>query len=139
MDRFLKSINATGTGQACKHGFTLIEVMVALAVLSIALTGIYRLQGQTMLMNGSARFYSLAPQLAQAKIAEAERQEFSDIVSSSGDFGEDFPRYTWSLAVEEVSSDLTEGEKYHLAKLDITVTYNEENQYQLRAYRFYVD
>jgi general secretion pathway protein I len=139
MDRFLKFSKSIGHFRSGRHGFTLLEVMVALAVLSIALTGIYRLQGQTMLMSGSARFYSIAPQLAQAKLAETDRQSFGQIISGSGTFGEDFPSYRWTLAVEEIPSDLTDGEKYHLAKIDITVTYNDENDYQLRTNRFYVD
>ena len=135
MDRFLKSNNVPGR----THGFTLLEVMVALAVLSIALTSVYRLQGQTMLMSGRARFYSLAPQLAKEKLAQTERLDYKDIVSSSGDFGTDFPSYTWSIAIEDLPSDLIASEKYHLVRIDITVTYNEENDFQLRTYRFYVD
>ena len=113
--------------------------MVALAVLAIALTSIYRLQGQTMMMSASARFYSLAPQLTRIKLAEIERQEFKDIVNGTGDFGQDFPGYTWTLEIEDTASDLITSKQYHLARIDITVSKNEENSYQLRTYRFYVD
>ena len=113
--------------------------MVALAVLAIALTSIYRLQGQTILMSSSARFYNLAPQLAQEKLAETERLTFKDIVNTSGDFGEDYPNYSWNLAVEELPSDLTEGEPYHLVKIEIEVAHDDEHTYQLRTFRFYVD
>lgn len=116
-----------------------MEVLVALAILAIALTSIYRLQGQTIIMNGSARFYSLAPQLARLKLAETERQEFKDIIGGSGDFGKDFPGYSWTVGIEEMSSDLMTSKQYHLARIDITVTNNDENSYQLRTYRFYVD
>ena len=116
-----------------------MEVLVALAVLAIALTSIYRLQGQTFIMSASARFYSQAPQLARMKLAEAEIQEFKDIAGGSGDFGEDFPGYHWSVSVEEIPSDLITSQKYHLARIDITVSNNDENIYHLRTYRFYVD
>ena len=112
--------------------------MVALAVLAITLTSIYRLQGQTMIMSASARFYSLAPQLARIKLAEVERQEFNDITGGSGNFGEDFPGYSWQVAVEDLPSDLITGSHYHLARIAITVS-DEDNSYQLRTYRFYVD
>ena len=120
-------------------GFTLLEVMVALAVLAIALTSIYRLQGQTMMMSASARFYNLAPQLARAKLSEIERQEFKDIVDGSGDFGEDYPGYNWTVAVEELPSDLFTSKKYHWVAITLTVSKYEENSYQLHTYRFYVD
>lgn len=112
---------------------------MALAVLAIALTSIYRLQGQTYLMSASARFYSQAPQLARMKLAEVELQEFKDIVGGNGEFGEDYPGYTWSLSVEDLPSDLITSQQYHLARIEITVSYNDENSYQLRTYRFYAD
>jgi general secretion pathway protein I len=139
MDRFLTPRQPSGCRQLTRHGFTLLEVMVALAVLSIALTSIYRLQGQTFLMSGSARFYNLAPQLALEKLAETERLPFKDIIGGSGDFGEDFPNYRWTTAVEELPSELTEGNPYHLARIEVTVAFNEEYTYQLRTYRYYVD
>jgi general secretion pathway protein I len=121
------------------RGFTLLEVLVALAVLAIALTSIYRLQGQTYLMSASARFYSIAPQLARIKLAEVERQKFKDIIGGSGAFGEDYPGYAWKLSVEDMPSDLITSQQYHLARIEITVSNDEENSYELRTYRFYTD
>jgi len=51
-------------------GFTLLEVMVALAVMSIVLVSVYRMHSQSLTMNTAARFYTLAPMLAQGKMAE---------------------------------------------------------------------
>ncbi len=136
MDRILTHNHKKRTAL---HGFTLLEVMVALAVLAIALTSIYRLQSQTMMMSADARFYSLAPQLARAKLSEIERQDFKDITSGSGDFGEDYPGYGWTLAIEDLPSDLITENKHHLAVINLTVSQNEENSYPLRTYRFFVD
>jgi len=116
-----------------------MEVMVALAVLSIALTSIYRLQGQTMMMSASARFYNLAPQLAQAKLSEIDRRQFKDITDGSGDFGTDYPGYRWTVAVEDLPTDLITNNKYHWVGITLTVSQYEENSYQMRTYRFYVD
>jgi general secretion pathway protein I len=116
-----------------------MEVLVALAVLAIALTSIYRLQGQTFLMSASARFYSQAPQLARMKLAEVELQEFKDVTGGNGDFGEEHPGYKWTLSVEELPSDLITSQKYHLARIEVTVSQDDENTYQLQTYRFYAD
>jgi general secretion pathway protein I len=121
-------------------GFTLLEVMVALAVLSIALTSIYRLHSQTLTMSARARFYSQAPLLAQLKLSEIEPQGVKNSLSGSGDFGQEHPHYTWSLQIEDVQSEaLLKDRKYHLARIEVSVAQNEDEIYQLRTYRFYTD
>lgn len=127
---------------ACsRSGFTLLEVMVALAILSIALTSIYRLHGQTMVMSARARFYSQAPMLAQAKLAEMERQGLSESEDGSGDFGQDYPNYTWTVRVEKVDgalvSEYLRGDQQHLVRIEITVAQDENESYSLRTYRYY--
>ena len=121
------------------RGFTILEVMVALAILSIALTTVYRLHGQTMEMSARARFYNLAPLLAQGKLAEIERQGLTEAADNSGDFGLTYPGYTWTVHIEEVSSDLLKEAQYHLVRLDIGIGQGTDETYQLRTYRFYVD
>ena len=120
-------------------GFTLLEVLVALAVLAIAMISIYKLQGQTMLMSAKARFLTVAPHLAQAKLAEIELQDLEDIGDGSGDFGTDYPSYNWAVSVEELPTDLITDNKYHLLRINVNVTQANENSYQLRTYRFYTD
>jgi prepilin-type N-terminal cleavage/methylation domain-containing protein len=118
-------------------GFTLIEVMVALAILTIGLTGIYRLQSQTILMSATARFYSLAPLLAQAKLAEIDRTPQAIHGDESGEFGPDYPGYTWRLSTEQVALDLLANKPYQMLRIDLTVALNDEDSYVLRTYRFY--
>lgn len=121
------------------RGFTLIEVMIALAILSIALTTVYRLHGQTMELSARARFYNLAPLLAQGKLAEIERLGLAEASDNNGDFGLTYPGYTWTVHIEEMPSDLFKEERYHLVRLDIGIAQGTEENYQLRTYRFYVD
>jgi general secretion pathway protein I len=141
MDRILTGTGATDRrGPALgRNGFTLLEVMVALAVLATTLTVIYQLHGQTMQISSSARFYSLAPMLAQSKLSELEQVEHKELAESSGDFGEDFPGYRWSINLEDVPSDLLTSKEYHLARIEVVVSYDDDNSYNLRTYRFYVD
>ena len=122
-----------------RKGFTLIEVLVALVVLTIALTSIYRLQSQTMMMSGKARFYSLAPSLAQSKLAEIERRGIKESSGGSGDFGQQYPGYTWSASLEEMPSELLQDKPYHLVRIEITVGRDDEDTYNLRTYRFFAD
>ena len=53
-------------------GFTLLEIMVCLSIISIVLIAIYRMHSQTLLMNQSTQFYTTAPLLAQRRLTEVE-------------------------------------------------------------------
>jgi general secretion pathway protein I len=118
-------------------GFTLLEVLVALAILAIALISIFKLQGQTFRMSAKARFLTVAPHLAQAKLAEIETQDFDDIRDGSGAFSGDRSDYDWTVAVEEVPTDLIADKNYHLVRINVTISQTDGDSYQLRTYRFY--
>ncbi|MDA8139864.1 MAG: prepilin-type N-terminal cleavage/methylation domain-containing protein [Desulfobacteraceae bacterium] len=127
------------------NGFTLIEVLVALVIITVAMTSVYRLQGDTLRMSTAKRFYSLAPKLAKGKLAEIESQGFKNATDGSGDFGQDFPGYTWTVRLEDVHSDLMtkmaqkSQTRQHLTRIEVTVALDEKTKYELRTYRFHVD
>ena len=81
------------------NGFTLMEVMIAMAILAIALVAIFQLQSQSISMSTDSRFMTTAALLAQSKMVEAEAG--SSLVShkEDGDFGPDYPQYTWHMEV----------------------------------------
>ena len=139
MDRFIKHLLGPSLRGFGSRGFTLLEVMVALAVLATTLTVVYQLHGHTMMISGSARFHNLAPMLAQSKLAELEQGSYKDLADTSGDFGEDYPGYQWSVQIEDVESDLVTGKQYHFAKLEVQIAQNKENTFTLRTYRMFVD
>ena len=118
-------------------GFTLLEVMVALAVMSIVLVSVYRMHSQSLTMNTAARFYTLAPLLAQNKLAELESFSSVGFSDNSGDFGEQYPGYSWQSSVADVSSEVLGEVANDLKRIDLTVSYNEDQfSYNLRTYRF---
>ena len=119
------------------YGFTLLEVMVALAVMSIVLVSVYRMHSQSLAMNTAARFYTQAPMLAQSKMVEIEALSSSAFPEDSGDFGEEFPGYGWKASIADVTSEILGEVAEDLKQVDITVSLNE-NQfvYNLRTYRF---
>jgi general secretion pathway protein I len=118
-------------------GFTLLEVMVALAVMSIVLVSVYRMHSQSLTMNTAARFYTLAPLLAQNKMAELETLSSDGFPDDSGDFGEQYPGYSWRTSLTEVSSEVLGEVADDLKRIDITVSYNNNQfSHSLRTYRF---
>ena len=121
-----------------RRGFTLIEMMVAVSIIAIVLLAVYRLHSQTLLMNLSARFYTVAPLLAQNKLADLETSSVKELAEGSGDFGEGYTGYSWEVSVSDIESDPLETTADKLKRIDIKVLFNQgELSYNLRTYRFF--
>lgn len=88
------------------HGFTLLEVMVALAILATAFAAALRLHSDSMGVLISARIHTKAAELAQFKLTEIEITGFKDVGLISGDFGDMAPDYVWDLQVEDTPAEL---------------------------------
>jgi general secretion pathway protein I len=112
--------------------------MVAMAIIAIAMTAVLNSQSQSISLASEAKFSTTATLLAQMKIAEISRGNPKDLTSDSGDFGEDFPGYTWEVRVENVAADLPENVSNHLKQMDVTIFWGEEGvyRYDLRSYQF---
>ncbi|MCD6487035.1 MAG: type II secretion system minor pseudopilin GspI [Syntrophobacterales bacterium] len=115
------------------EGFTLLEVMIAMAILATTLVVVFQSQSQSISMAGRARFETTASLLAQSRMAEIEAANPENVVSDSGDFGDDFPDYSWQV-------DVTETELESLKKIEVKVV-NEKmtsnNSFRLVLYRFF--
>ncbi len=119
------------------YGFTLLEVMVALAVMSIVLVSVYRMHSQSLAMNTAVRFYTQAPMLAQSKMVEIEALSSNAFPADSGEFGEEFPGYSWKASIADVASEILGEVAADLKRIDITVSYNDDQfSYSLRTYQF---
>ena len=118
-------------------GFTLLEVMIAMAIIAIALVAVFGSQSQSLSLANEAKFNTTAALLAQSKIAEIAAEKPEDLASESGDFGEDFADYHWDLTVSDVSFGEEEVSE-HVKQIDLSLSYGEHGQYQyrLRLYRF---
>ncbi|MEE8541302.1 MAG: prepilin-type N-terminal cleavage/methylation domain-containing protein [Desulfobacterales bacterium] len=120
------------------HGFTLLEIMVAMAIIAIVLVAVYKMHHQTIDMNNAASFHTRAPLLAQKKIAEIKSRTLNDIADDEGDFGEDFADYHWQVTVEDVESELLGDAARRLKKIDMTVSHDQDEMtYQIRSYIFF--
>ncbi|MDX1707303.1 MAG: prepilin-type N-terminal cleavage/methylation domain-containing protein [Desulfobacterales bacterium] len=135
-----QSFNKSCGIQRRRCGFTLLEVMVAMAVLSIVLVSVYRMHSQTLTMNTAARFYTQAPLLAQKKLAEVATSSDGIFNSDSGDFGENYPGYTWQVTTNDVASELLGEVADDLKRIEVKVSYaNNQFSFNLTTYRLQRD
>jgi general secretion pathway protein I len=124
--------------EANPRGFTLMEVMIAVSILSIVLLAVYRLQSQTLLMSQASRFYTTAALLAQKKLAETDLTPPEELLDGSGDFGPDYPGYSWELSVEELTAEALDKTVERLRRIDLKVSRNDgDESYKMRTYRFF--
>ena len=119
-------------------GFTFLEVMVAVALLAITLTAVLGSQSQSVSLASEARFFTTVTLLAQGKMAEIEAKDLDTLSLESGDFGEDFPGYTWEVTVGNVYLDYPDNVSDHLRQVTLNVFWEESEhfQYSLKTFRF---
>ncbi len=106
-------------------GFTLLEMIVSLLILGIALTTIFRLQSMSIMMANNVQFETTAPLLAQKIMTQYMIKEMDDLASDSGDFGDEFPQYSWKATVEEMESEYLDFTADRLREIQVSVTWNE--------------
>ena len=111
-------------------GFTLLEVMIALAILAIVAVAFLRAQASSVRLIDEASRISMAALLAKEKMAELESIGFSEPQKNSGTGGQDFPLFRWEQVVS-----LTE--LLNLRKAQVRVFWMEgtqERSLELTAY-----
>lgn len=111
----VRQISFRGAGvQICApraNGFTLLEIMVAVAILSISLVALLSFQGNTMITSGRAERITEATMLARMRMGEVDlemdklqkRGEFPDEKTEEGTFEEPFEKYKWKLTIRRVA------------------------------------
>ena len=118
-------------------GFTLLEVLVAVAIVAIALVTFMGLHLRSLDATIRAQDLTTAVLLAQAKMATMG--EFPDPGEEQGKFeGPELARFQWSTAVTEHTLDaVAGGQSVNVRRLEVTVFWADGQQtrhYTLEAY-----
>lgn len=93
------------------QGFTLLEVMIAVAILGVSLLALMNFQSQSLLAHARAQRISVATLLARQKMGEIlleiekgiPKGEFPESKEEEGTFEEaKYPDYFWKLEIKKV-------------------------------------
>ena len=105
------------TGLDRARGFTLLEVMVALAIVSLSLAGVAGSMGQMIDTANAMRDRTYASWIAQNKITEYRiAGVLPEVGESSGEI--DFANVTWAWTAEVSETGIE-----NLMKIDVSVSY----------------
>lgn len=105
---------------AGRSGFTLIEVLATLLLVGIVLPVTMRGVSLALAAASSARHTTEATGLAETKLSELALDSLSATSEGSGDFGPEYPGYTW--ASQRISRD------YGLTELALQVSWTERGR-----------
>ena len=120
-------------------GFTLLEVMISVAIIAIALMAVLGSQSQGSSLANESKFNTTATLLAQSKMAEMESRSRNDMGSDSGVFGDDFPEYAWEISVQGLVLEELAMASERVKQIDVKVSWLNDPRFQfkLRVYRFF--
>jgi general secretion pathway protein I len=94
--------------RAGRAGFTLLEVMIAVAVLGISLLALLALEHQDLQSVIRGQDISRAAMLAQVLMTQAELERFPALGTTSGNFDQlysgRYPNFRWTRSVEPSSA-----------------------------------
>ena len=96
---FLLSVVSVSSVAGEKRGFTLLEVMIALAILALVGVAFLRAQAGSIRLVDESNQVSLATLLAREKMAELEGMGFPEVAKNSGAGGEAYPALRWEQVV----------------------------------------
>ena len=86
-----------------QQAFTLLEIMVALAIVGVAMVALLSLGNRSIGVHDRLQHLTQATLLAQQKMAESEleasRDGVAQLTDSSGAFIEPFTDYHWRIAI----------------------------------------
>jgi general secretion pathway protein I len=83
-------------------GFTLLEIIICLGLLALVLVAVFHLQAQNLDLQSEAQFMTTATCLVQDRLSQIQALESIEVGANSGNFGEDYPDYTYTQEVSEV-------------------------------------
>ena len=102
-------------------GYSLVEMVAALTIFGIGVLGTMELFTTCLQSTSASLSHTQAVYLAQGLVEEVIAEGELYATSDSGDFGQEYPRHSWSYDIEDT-------DQVGLMLLRILVTWNERGR-----------
>ena len=106
-----------------KNGFTLVEILVTLTILSAALPALLQAFTSATRNQGLSDNSTTALYLLKFRMAEIEMSGYPDVGQETDEFGEN-TRYRWRSVVEDIQSEEVE----NIRRVMVTITWQHRNR-----------
>ena len=106
-----------------KNGFTLVEILVTLAILAAVLPALLNAFASAARNQALSDNTTTALYLLKDRMAEIEMGGYPDVGEQTGEFGEN-SRYRWSSIVEDIESEEVE----NVRRVQVTVLWQHNNR-----------
>ncbi len=125
-----RSIEGCAAGP--EAGFTLLETLTALTILSIVLVSLFQAHAQGLSTAGTAVDYAKARIFGQGLLADAMSGWSGDLVSKRGNEG----RFAWSIDVSEERApwaEIKSEKNWRLHRIRVTVAWEKGRKIELET------
>lgn len=92
-------------GLSERHGFTLLEIVVALGILATAVVILLESHYGSLRLFDSAQEVAFMDSLLLHALGESEREVLAGNLSGEGDFGRRYPQYSFSFSAQEANNE----------------------------------
>ena len=106
-----------------KNGFTLVEILVTLTILSAALPALLQAFTSATRNQGLSDNSTTALYLLKFRMAEIEMSGYPDVGQETDEFGEN-TRYRWRSVIEDIQSEEVE----NIRRVMVTITWQHRNR-----------
>lgn len=110
-------------------GFTLLEIMVALAIIATAFVALLGLRNRDIVLHEYGRALIAATALAQQRMADTIVGPFPEVGQTEGAFDEAHARFAWRQEVNVTPFDF-------VREVRVTVRWNAPNEEQVELVRY---
>jgi len=117
--------------QRSRSGFTLLEIMIALAVVSISFVVLLGLRNRDISLASYSRNITVSTLLARQKITEVSVEGFPELGFSEGGFGETYPKFKWRQEVKQTPFEM-------VRELDLSVVWKEGRREEVSRFTVYL-